>query len=273
MREARDLARVCGQESGKRALEIAAAGGHPLLLVGPARTGKTLLARCVAGILAEPVEERFLDSGASPGEIQDAFGLEKAVVVIEELPRLRPTSLAVFRAVAAGRRPSLLILATTRLCACGRHLDQAEGCLCTRAELARHASRFSAVEAIFHLRVRLGTVPLADLMRSPMEPSADVAGRVAAARRRQLDRGEVNAACATPRIDDCANPELAVRFLDQARRGIIFREDDLLRVARTIADLAGRMEIEIAHLAEAICYGQLGGDSEQNIYSISSIKA
>lgn len=268
MVEPLDLACVRGQETAKRALEIAAAGGHPLLLKGPARTGKSLLARCFAGILPTPAEERVLLPCRTTGrDMEAAFGLRDAVVLFEELPRLAPTALAAFRVAAARKSPSVLLIATMRPCPCGRHQDQAEGCLCTSRELKSYASRLAAVEHLFHLRVVLGTVTRSDLLRSPGEPSEHVAGRVASARRHQEERGGLNATREAPALGACADPELSSALIGRARVALQLVEEQVLRVARTIADLDGKEQIEISHLAEAIHYGR------RIFYSTSSIKA
>lgn len=257
MVEPLDLACVRGQETAKRALEIAAAGGHPLLLRGPARTGKSLLARCLAGILPTPAEERVLLSCRTTGrDVEAAFGLRDAVLLFEELPRLGPTALAVFREAASRKSPSVLFVATMRSCPCGRHPDQAEGCLCTSRELKRYTSRLTAVEHLFHLHIVLGIVSRSDLLRRPGEPSDHVAGRVASARRRQEERGGLNAIRQAPTLRDCADPDLSSVLIGRATMALHLVEEQVYRVARTIADLAGSERIEIRHLAEAIEYSR-----------------
>lgn len=251
----RDLADIRGQESGKRVLEIAAGGGHPLLLVGPARTGKTLLLRCFTGILPVPVKEHLLlPASTKPGDLEEAFELPHAAVFLEELPRFAPASLAALLKVAPGGFAYLL--ATTRGCPCGRNDDQTEGCLCTPREVARHASRLAELEHLFHLRKRIWTVPLADLTRGPMEPSARVAARVERVRRRQEDRGSLNAYGEPPRMEDFDQADLARGLMRDASKPFGLVEENVLRVAQTIADLAGKERIGIAHLAEAIAYGK-----------------
>lgn len=252
-----DLAFVRGQEGAKRALEIAAAGGHPLLIIGPSRTGKSLLAWCLSGILPTQGEERVpLPLQARPKDVEAAFDLRDAVLLFEELPRFAPAALVTFREAAVRRNPSVLLVATMRPCPCGRHPDQPEGCLCTPREVARHTSRLAELEHLFHLRIRMWTVPLSDLTRGPMEPSARVAARVERARRRQEDRGSLNAYGEPPRMEDFDQADLARGLMRDARKPFGLVEENVLRVAQTIADLAGKERIGIAHLAEAIAYGK-----------------
>jgi magnesium chelatase family protein len=256
----RELALVRGLELAKRVLEIAAAGGHPLLLSGPAAVGKSLIARCAQDILPPAVEERIVTARqATPRAVEAALGGGDAVVILEEQPRFPPRALAALTEAAGRRHPSLLLIATMRTCACGRHEWQPEGCLCTKRELRRHGGRVAEIKRLFQLRIELAPVALADLRRGASEPSADVARRVRAARRRQEERGALNAGAEPPSLEhDFTDKKLSSHLLGRACEVLGLPRENTLRVARTIADLAGKAKVDIGHLAEAIAYRPCG---------------
>lgn len=264
-----DLAEVGGQESAKRILEVAAAGGHRLLLVGPAGTDRTRVARCLAGILPAPVEERVLSPEARPKDVRAALQQEGAVVVLDDLPRFSWAALTAFRK-AAEKRIAAQILATMRDCPCGH----SEACRCIDAELDGYNVSAAMVACFFQLRAEVTTVSPVDLLRRPSEPSANVARRVGEARERQWQRSRtknlsngaetaVNAALSPDDVGRvCRLDATGESLLDAAfhrlrlSAGGVHR---ILTVARTIADLAGRDSIVAADVAEAIQYDPFGG--------------
>ena len=312
-----DLAEVKGQESAKRALEIAAAGGHNLLMVGPPGAGKSLLAACLPGILPpltprEALEVSMVASIAGtleggriararpfraphhsasmpamtgggarvrPGEVSLAH---LGVLFLDELPEfqravldslrqpLETGEVSVARANAHVTFPARVqLIAAMNPCRCGHLADPLQACAKVPRCGADYQSRLSGplLDRI-DLHVTVEAVPPRDMaLPSPRESSADVAQRVAAARALQTSRlantpyrtnaelnGEALEAFATP---DEAGAKLllqAAEAMKLSARGYT----RMLRVARSIADLAGAETIGRAHIAEALSYRRQG---------------
>ena len=308
-----DLKQVKGQESAKRALEIAAAGGHNLLMIGPPGAGKSLLASCLPGILprltpAEALETSMVSSVAGtlldgrisqvrpfrtphhsasmaalvggglrvrPGEVSLAH---LGVLFLDELPEFQRAVLDslrqpletgvvdVARANAHVTFPARVqLVAAMNPCRCGHLGDPALACSRAPRCAADYQGKVSGplLDRI-DLHVEVDPVSAADLgLPPPAEGSAEVAARVAAARRVQTERlagtkMRSNADLNGDMLELHATPDEPGRKLllqaAEAMRLSARGYTRMLRVARTIADLSGSEGVGRIHVAEALSY-------------------
>ena len=319
-----DFADVKGQESVKRALEVAAAGGHNLIMIGSPGSGKSMMAKRLPSILpplslAESLETTQIHSVAGklgrdvslisqrpfrsphhtisqvalcgggnnpqPGEISLAHN---GVLFCDELPEFSRSVLEVLRQPLEDRRitisrakysidypASFMFVASMNPCPCGYYGDPTHNCVCTPGQIQRYMNKISGpmLDRI-DIHCEIQAVPFAELSKmQPGEPSSAIRERVIAARKIQTERfsslpkqggpGRVycNAQMTERMLHQYAEPDAA--SLDMLRMAMDNLKlsaraySRILKVARTIADLAGSEKVESMHIAEAIGYRNL----------------
>jgi magnesium chelatase family protein len=303
-----DFADVKGQQQVKRALEVAAAGLHSVLLVGPPGAGKSMLASRFPGLLPPLRDEEALETaaiqslaggfaierwrkrpfrnphhtssgvalvgggqGPRPGEISLAH---HGVLFLDELPEfdrkvlevlrepLETGAITISRAARQADFPaSFQLIAAMNPCPCGWLGHPSGKCRCTPDAVQRYQDRISG-PLLDRIDVQ---VPVAAMTPDTMaqladgEPSAAIAARVAQAHARQLARqGKANQKLTTREIDSHCHPDAAAaRLLGDAMQHLHWSArayHRVLKVARTIADLAGADTVNARHVAEAIQY-------------------
>jgi magnesium chelatase family protein len=303
-----DFADVKGQAQAKRALEVAAAGGHSVLMVGPPGTGKSMLAARFPGILPPMTDEEALESAAvqslsggfsvarwkarpyraphhtasgvalvgggstpRPGEISLAH---RGVFFLDELPEfdrrvlevlrepLESGHITISRAARQADFPARFqLVAAMNPCPCGYLGHSANKCRCTPDIVARYQDKISGplLDRI-DMQIQVGALPHVELLKqADGEASSAIAARVEQAFDRQVTRqGKGNHGLSTTEIDAHCRPDDAG---EQLLRTAMVRLNwsarayhRVLKVARTIADLAGAATIGQPHVAEAIQY-------------------
>lgn len=306
-----DILDVKGQSQAKRALEIAASGGHNLLFYGPPGTGKTMLASRLPGILPRLGEREMLDvaaiysvaaqskdyhwqqrpfraphhtasaialvgggSNPKPGEISLAHA---GVLFLDELPEFSRQVLEVLREplesgevrISRARSQACFparfqLVAAMNPCPCGYHGSDASRCRCTPDQVKRYRDKISGplLDRIdMHVPVR--ALRQGELQTKTLgDGSAAIRTRVEAARERQLARqGKANHQLSAPELEIyCELTQADKNLLEQAieKLGLSTRAyHRVLKLARTLADMAGREQLATVDISEALSYRTL----------------
>lgn len=317
-----DFKEVCGQETAKRAIEIAVAGGHNLIMIGTPGSGKSMLAKCVPSImpsftLDEALETTKIHSVAGqlpkdtslmttrpfrsphnnvsgvallgggsypkPGEISLAHN---GVLFLDELPQynraaleelrqpLEDHKISISRAKFSAEFPSsFMLIAAMNPCPCGHYGDPNHECTCSQIEVQKYMSRISGpLMDRIDLQVKISPLSHKELLENKGgEKSADIRARVEKARKVQQERfkNEKTIHCngqMEKRHCDmyCKISTEAEELLEKAMKKLNFSARGyfkVLKLARTIADLADSVEIDSTHVKEALSYRSLDRES------------
>ena len=313
-----DFADVKGQESAKRALEISAAGGHNIIMVGPPGSGKTMLARRMPSILPNLTIDEALETtkihsvagvlsadsalvatrpfrsphhsisyagliggGAVPNQGEVSLS-HNGVLFLDELPEFKKDVLEMLRQPMEDKRVTIsratqtltfpagfMLVAAMNPCPCGYLGDPNHECTCSSSEVQKYMSRISGpLMDRIDIHISVPAVKFKELSsESSGEKSVDIRQRVNEARLRQLERfkDEKHIFCNAHMesrdirkfcpIDDKSQSLLCMAI---SKQGLSARAyDRILKVSRTIADLANCESIEMGHIAEAIHYRSL----------------